>query len=820
MIKHYLKISFRNLWKYKSFSAINIAGLAIGMAACLMILQYVSFEFSYDQFHENKKNIFRVVNDRYQDGKLTQHSTRTYSAIGKAMQEDYPNEIIQYARVTPFYDRIIQYNDKKTEEQGLATDNSFLTMFSIPMLAGNRADALSEPNTMILSEKLARKLSEADKDPRSLIGRMLMLENDSLPYEVTGICKDVPENSHLQFDFLVSYISLYRGGNAYWRRADYSFTESDFWQYIQLRPGADYKTLQKKFASFSQRHFRGNKVSGSDEVFSLQPLVKAHLYSDFEYEIGKTGNATIVWGLLIIALFTIVIAWVNYINLSTARSIERAREVGVRKAVGALQSQLIRQFLSESLVVNLAALLVAVLLVYLAQPSFNRLLGYELSLQFLFDRSLNGYGVVALLVILIIAGIIIAGIYPALVLSSFKPIAVVKGRLSNQGKGMLLRKTFVVGQFAITVCLIIGSLVIYRQVRFMNNKQLGLTIDQMLIIKPPSLGSVPDSIFFSRLNSFKEEIKQLTYVKGATGSNRVPGMSLSKAFDVHRADDNSGNYHTIDNWGVNHDFINVYEIKMIAGRAFSLTDFNLDWNKNHATVLTESAVQMLGFASPESAVGKKIVMRNKKWDIIGVTTNFHHKSLHHVAEPVLFMPSYGPNNNLSVKISPTNLSKSIVAIREKYEAFFPGNLFDYYFLDEKFNEQYKNDRLFGNVFGLFSALAIFIACLGLFGLSLYAVNQRTREIGIRKVVGASVTTIVLLLCRDFIKLVLLASLLAFPVAWWIMNKWLEDFSYRINISWGIFLLAGAAALFVSLLTISFQAIKAAISNPVKSLRTE
>jgi ABC-type transport system, involved in lipoprotein release, permease component len=819
MLKNYFKIAWRNLWKNKIFSAINIAGLAIGMAACLLILQYVNFELSYDQFNKNVGDIYRVYNDRYMNGKLVQHGTITYSAIGKAMQDDYP-EVINHARVMPFGNTIITYGDKKFDEiQVIAADNSFLTMFSYPFIAGDKATSLQEPYTAVITKKAAtRFFGLKDQNFSSVPGKMIIMGRDSLPYKVTGICDDVPENSHLQFDILTSYTSLLARKNPY-KEADYDFTDSDFWHYIQLKHGTDYRVLQAKFDAFSQKHFQGNKISGSVEKFYLQPLAKAHLYSDFEYEIGKTGSATVVWGLLIIALFTIVIAWVNYINLSTAKSVERAKEVGVRKVTGATRTQLVRQFLTESSLVNLVALALAFTLVLIFQSGFNSLIRHKLSLLFLLQKSLSGYSITIGLLALILTGIFISGFYPAFVLSSFRPIMVLKGRFSTSRKGIVLRKVLVVAQFAITVALIIGSFVVYKQIRYMTGQNLGMNINQVLVIKPPIL-SYFDSAFMARENSFKQEIKQIANVKGATTSSRIAGDEMGRAFNMSRADDSSDNHFTVRNIGIDKDFIDVYAIKLLAGRNFSGADYNPDFNKLHNSLLNASAVKLLGFSSNEDALGKSIMVFNKKWDVIGVINDYHQKSLRYPLEPTVLFPLYGIGNPISIKVSAANIHTTIEAIRAKYDAFFPGNLFDYYFLDEKFNEQYKDDQLFGKAFAIFAGFAVFIACLGLLGLSLFTTAQRTKEIGVRKVLGASVSNIVILLSKDFVKLILVAFVIASPIAWFVMNSWLQNFAFRIDIKWWIFLAAGLLSVVIALSTISFQAIKAAIANPVKSLRTE
>jgi len=821
MIKNYFKTAWRNLWKNKTFSFINIAGLAIGMAACLLILQYVSFKLSFDQFNKNAADIYRVYNDRYQNGKLVQHGTITYSAIGKAMQDDYP-EVVNHARVVPFGTQIMINNEKKIGDQEvLGVDNSFLAMFTYPLIAGDVNSALRDPYTLILSQRSAEKIFDVkDGNFSKLIGRSVLMGTDSMPYRVTGICNNVPENSHLNFDILASYSTLYAGNNPNpYKEADYDFTDSDFWHYIQLKRGTDYKKLEAKFTAFSQRHFQGNKVSGSDEKFYLQPLSKAHLYSDFEYEIGRTGSATTVWGLLIIAALIIIIAWVNYINLSTAKSMERAKEVGIRKVSGATKQQLVRQFLSESFIINLIALVLAIVIVALVQRGFNNMIKYDLSLSYLFQKGLSGYSITIALATLIIIGILVSGFYPAFVLSSFQPILVLKGKYSTSSKGIFLRKALVVGQFAITVALIIGSFVVYRQIRFLNAQDLGMNISQMLIIRPPELTNW-DSTFINRENTLTQELKKIPHVEGAAASWNLPGGETGRSFNVRRTDQDSTVRYTMRHSGIGIGYLSLYKIKLLAGRDYTYTDFSPNFGKLHNIILNESAIKLLGFKSPQDAIGKSIIRWKMTWEIIGVINDYHQKSLRYPVEPTMLFPAYSTGGPISVKVQPKDLPTTIAQIKKAYNAFFPGNLFDYSFLDDRFNAQYANDRLFGKVFAIFSAFAILIACLGLLGLSLFATAQRTKEIGVRKVLGASVTNIVALLSKDFIKLVSIAFVVASPVAWYVMHNWLQDFAYRINISWWIFFGAGLLAVLIALFTISFQAIRAAIANPVKSLRTE
>jgi len=814
MLLNFFTVAMRNLGKHKLFSILNITGLAIGLAACLLILEYVSFKLSYDQFNTNLNNLYRVVNDRYQSGNLIQHGTITYSGVGKALDDDY-EEVINHARLMPAGEKIVMHNEKKLSELNtFFADNSFLSMFSYPVLAGDKHTMMKQPHTIAITENLARKLF-GNIPASSMIGRSVMLQIDSVPYKVEGILKDVPENSHLVFNLLISYPTLIQ----FWQEADYNFTQSDFWHYVQLKPGTNYKKLNAKLGQFSKRHFGGTKVSGSDEKFYLQPVSRAHLYSDFEYEIGETGNATVVWGLILIALFIIAIAWFNYINLATARSVERAREVGIRKVIGGSKRQLIMQFMSESVLVNVISIGLALLLVIIVQPYFNDLLHYKLSLSFLVTKGLSGYSIFISLIALIVFGILVSGFYPAFVLSAFKPVKVLKGKLTTSQSGIRFRKALVIVQFSITVALMIGSIVAIRQIKFMSNTELGFNMDQMMIVRPPVLTGW-DSTFISKVNSFKEELKKLSYVAGAASSWNVPGGDIGRAFNVRRADSVTDDKFTMRQTGVDYDFLPLYQVKLLAGRHFTKTDHNADWEQLHNTIINRSAAKLLGFRSPQDAVGKPMLSGEKKWDIIGVVEDYHQKSLKYPLEPIRFMPAYSTGSSISVKIKAKDITQAVAGIKNKYESFFPGNLFDFTFLDERFNRQYDSEQLFARVFAIFAALAIFVACLGVFGLAIFSTSQRTKEIGVRKVLGASVANILVLVSGDFMKLIILATIIACPLAWWVMHSWLEEFSYRTNISWWIFLLAGMGAFAVALMTVALQALKTAKANPIRSLRTE
>ena len=816
MFRNYILIAWRNLKKNRVFSTVNILGLAIGMAACLLILQYVSFELSFDRFHAHADDLYRVTNDRFQHGKLVQHGTITYSAVGKALDDDFP-EVTDRTRVHPRRDVVITNGSETlSENQVLMVDNAFLGMFTFPLLAGDPKNALVEPHTIVVSETLARKLFKYTGDDHArYLGRTLQFFNDERSYRVTGICRDVPDNSHLRFNLLISFPTLISD----WEAADHSFTASNMWHYVQLRPGTDHRQVQAKLPAFSGRHFQGSKVSGSEEQFFLQPLTRAHLYSDYEYEFGATANGTVVWGLLVVALLIIGIAWINYINLSTARAMERAREVGVRKVAGAGRAQLITQFLAESVLLNLVALVLAVTVVQLAQPLFNQLLDQQLSVAYLLGEGVGGWTFTAGLAGVLGLGILASGFYPAFVLSSLQPVAVLKGKYSTSRRGILLRKVLVAGQFVATVALITGSLVVYRQVRYMSEKPLGIDIDQVLVVSAPRL-TPWDSTFIKRMDSFKDELKGIASVAGAATSTAMAGSDMEREFEVRRVGTGENANATVRSMATSYDYIDVYGIKVVAGRPFTPIDYHHDWNKVHNIVINEKAVQLLGFPSAREALGKQILVYDKTWDVVGVVADYHQKSLHNPIEPLIMYPAYGNASPISVKVQTRDLARTMEAIKQKYVAFFPGNPFDYTFLNEQFARQYKDDRLFGKVFGLFSGFAIFVACLGLFGLSLYTITQRTKEIGVRKVLGASEGSLLLLLSKDFLRLVLLSNLVAWPLAWWGMQLWLQSFTFRITLSPWFLLLPALIVFVVAIITVGLQTLRAARANPVHSLRSE
>ncbi|KAA6432725.1 FtsX-like permease family protein [Dyadobacter flavalbus] len=816
MIRNYFKIAMRSMWKSRTFSLVNLTGLVTGITACLLILQYVSFELSFDQFHQDGSRIYRIANDRFQQGRLVQHGTITYPAVGPAMLRDF-SEVESVTTLGNAGTFNLQKDNRIFQEKAIYADPQFLSMFTFPLLAGDARTALQAPRSIVISESNAKKIFNVSApDYAGLIGKTLKVDTDNEPYQITAVMKDFPAASHLEFGALMSYETLAKTWGE-WVKT--SFENSDMWHYVKLRPGADVAALERKLPAFSRRHFKGDKVSGSVEEFSLQPLYRAHLFSDFEYEIGRINNGKAVWSMLVIAAFILVIAWINYMNLSTARSLERAREVGVRKVAGATSSQLIWQFMSESILLNLIAAVLAVVLTILLQPTLNQLIGKPLSLSLLAGAGFGGHYLPAFLAVVFAAGILLSGFYPAFALSGFKAIQVLKGTFKRSSQGIWVRQSLVVFQYTASIILIVGTFIVFRQLKFMREEKLGFNMDQVLVVRGPELTRW-DSTAIDRINAFKTELERIPAVQQASASGNIFGNRLGRSFNIKRVGSSEEQGVTFSTMAVDLDFFETYKIKKLAGRNFLSTDSNVDGSKVKHTILNLAAAKLLGFRSADEAVNQKYVVNGREWEIVGVVSDFHQQSLKHAIEPIVFAPFYSMGGFFSMKMNAPEADETVKQVKQKYDAFFPGNNFNYFFMDHKFNEQYENDRVFGQVSTFFSMLAVLIASLGIFGLSSYTIAQRTKEIGVRKVLGATVGSIVAMLSQDFIKLVLIAIVIGSPVAWYITRQWLNDFAYKIEMEWWMFAMAGMVAVILAFVTVSSQAIKAALTNPAKTLKSE
>ena len=810
MLRNYFKIAWRNIVRNKAFSAINILGLAIGIAACVLILQYVTFELSYDDFHTKGDRIYRVLQDRYDKGKLSTQWAGGAQAAGNSFKATF-GEVDDYVKVLKRRALIADYGEKSLKvERVFIASESFFKIFSYPLLAGDVNTVLAEPNTVALSESVAKRLFGAENP----MGKTIRINQDKA-VKVTGVYQDMPANTHLHADLLIPHVTFIKEVGKD-NNPDNAWMWDGALSYLLLRADrngdpANPKALEAKFVPYIQKTIGAElKKFDAGAVYKLQPLRDIHLYSHFMEEAEPNGDGNTVYLLLAIAFFIVVIAWVNYINLATARAINRAKEVGVRKAVGSLRGQLIWQFMTESVVLNGLAVGLALLIVTVAIPAFNQLSGQQLSFSLLasqrFWLPLTG---------LFIIGAFLSGLYPAFVLSGFQPVSVLKSKASTSRQGIVLRKSLVVFQFAASLFLLVGTLAVFHQIQYMRAQSLGLNIEQTLVINPPIIKT--DSTFMRQMLAFKEELLRRSGIRSIAASTVVPGQASdwnAGGIRLKGTDESKSKQYRII--GVDYDFLKTFDLKLLAGRNFAKA-FGSD---PKAVIFNKMAVKQLGFDQPDQAIGKQIEFWGETFTLVGVTDNFHQQSLRDAYEPLIIRLIPDVRGYFSIKLATGQSERMIADIRSEWTHFFPGNPFEYSFLDERFNEQYRADQRFGQVFGLFTGLAILVACLGLFGLASFTTAQRTKEIGIRKVLGASVGEIVQMLYREFAVLILVAFVVATPLAWYAIHQWLQSYAFRSTIQWWLFAVPFALVLVIALLTVSFQSMKAALMNPVKSLRSE
>jgi len=814
MRANYFRIALRNLLKRKGYTALNIFGLAIGVTCCLLIFQYVSYEKSYDTFEKNAGQIVRVRLDQYQQGKLAWQSATSYPGIAPFLKKDYP-EVEDYCRLID--DQLLLSNEQQsvkfTETKGYYADPSAIDMLGVQLVKGNPATALQQPDKIIISESMAKKyFGSTDVLNRTLTQRG---PNTLVPYQVSGVFKDYPTNSHLIINYLIPYATLekeQRSDGDTTNQVNTSFGWYDFYTYIKLRQGTDLQKFQAKMPAFADKYMNSNEWRKKNNVKSwlyLIPLSDIYLNSNFNQEAETNGNGSAVKFIFLIGFIIMAIAWINYINLSTARSVERAKEVGVRKVLGAGRAGLIQQFMAESFLLNLCAIIIAAIAVAIITHPFNNLMGrtdeagFSMSGKYWFIFSA-----------IFVTGSLLSGLYPSFVLSNYQPLTVLKGAFKNSSGGLLLRKGLIILQFGISVILIAGTIIVYQQVKFMRNQQLGANINQTLVLD--GVQSIRDSDYQNILQPFKTELLKQPAIKSIAASTAVMGNEIYWTNGLRSLEHSDLGAVTLYLLGVDEDFIPQYEIKVLAGRTFS-KQFGTDARN---AILNERAATLMGYKSPADAVNKKIIRGGDTLTVVGVVQNYHHLGLQKAIDPQLLL--YRPNarNAYSIKLKADEAKTVVAAVEKTWSRFFPKDPFSYYFLDDQFNSQYKADQQFGKVFTLFAFVAILIACFGLLGLSAYNILQRTKEVGIRKVLGASTSNVLFILSKDFLWLVTIAFVIAAPIAWLIMHNWLQDFAYRITISWWVFGVAGLLAVIIAVSAISFQAIKAAMANPVKSLRSE
>jgi putative ABC transport system permease protein len=810
------KIALRNLFKRKGYTLLNMLGLAIGICCCLLIFQYVSFERSYDTFQTASPQIFRIRLDQYKQGTVQWKSATSYPGIAPALKRDYP-EVENYCRLIDWNGIFAsaQTNIKFSETKGYYADPSAINMLSVQLVKGNAAKALEAPDQVVISETMAKKYFGNE----DAVGKQLQVRAGSAPanlsYVVTGVFKDYPTNSHLIINYLVSWATLeeeLRLSGDTTNAVNTSFSWYDFYSYIQLKQGADHESFEAKLQAFCDKYINSkewNKTNNVKNSIALIPLSDIHLYSNYNQEAEVNGNGQAVSFMFMIAFLIMGIAWINYINLATARSVERAKEVGVRKVLGASRNDLIRQFMMESALLNLTALVIGIVAALSLSPVFNSMMGRDVYAAFNLSSKYT-----LIFAGIFIFGTLLSGLYPAFVLSGYKPVTVLKGAFKNTSGGLALRKSLIVLQFSVSVILIAGTIIVYQQVNYMRNQKLGANIDQTLVVDGAQ--SMNDSLYKNIYQSFKNEILKLPAVKSMTASTTVMGQEIYWTRGVKPLQ-SSATSTTLYLLGIDYDFIPQYQLHLAAGRNFS-KDFPVDANRRSA-ILNEEAVKAMGFKNAEDAIGKKILV-NDTLTIEGVVQGFHQLGLQKPIDPQLILLRPDVRNEYSIKLQSENMQQNIAAVQKLWDKFFPNDPFSYFFLDDLYAKQYASDQQFGKMFTLFAFLAILIACFGLLGLSSYNILQRTKEIGIRKVLGASIQNVLYMLSKDFLTLVAVAFVVAIPLAWLIMHSWLQNYAYRININWWVFLVAGMIAVLIAVITISFQAVKAAIANPVKSLRTE
>ena len=804
MLKNYFKIAYRNLLKKKVYSFINIVGLGIGMACCVLIFMFVQDELSYDKYHEKGDRIYRVIHGATQEGVEPDLSTFWVwgnAPIGPALQLDFP-EIEKVVQFSGRADILFTVNDQTQQEDGVFfMDSTAFDVFSWEMLEGNPKTALVAPYSVVLTESTAKKyFGNEEALGKTMKGSEAAGRSNPGDYTVTGVMKDLPSNSHFKFNTLLSLSTFKQSRPEIFDAWGYV----DTYTYFLANERFDKANFEARIPDFIERR---NGDNGYGYTIAVEPLKDVYLRTEAQRQPGDTGSLANIYVFSIIGLFILAIAMINFMNLSTARSMERAKEVGIRKSIGADRQSLIYQFLGESLIIVVLAALVGVILTSIAMPLMNDMTGKVFEI----DQIVNWQTVPAFLGIMLVIGLL-AGSYPALVLSGFKPVMILKGINKSDARGVNLRKGLVVFQFSLSIALIAGTIIVYSQMSHLLDKDMGFDKEHMLVV---------DYNYDEQVNfvssSLESELENNPNIESVAFSRSVPGSHFPNAYTTLETLDGEmvGQAQPIFQVGL--DFIDHYGLELIAGRSYS-RDFPSD--STSSLVINEAAARQYGYSNPADIVGKKFDQWGRAGEVIGVVKDFNYISLHRTIEPLTLPFEAYESRYMSLKVKGENLPATLSQIERVWKELAPHRPFIYSFLDADFNKQYESDFRFRQIFTTFSILAILIACLGLLGLATYTAEQRTKEIGIRKVLGANIGSIVGLLSKDFIKLILIAILVATPVAWFAMNKWLEGFAYQVPVHWWVFLISGLLAVIVALVTISFQAIKAAMLNPVKSLKSE
>jgi len=816
MIANYFRIALRNLLKSKVFSAINLIGISVGMAASILILYFVLYETSFDRFHKNAERIYRIEVETYRAGTLENESALTPPAVGKSLMDNF-NEVEAFTRIASNAGKtIIIANDKSyREEKTYLADPSLFKVFDFELVQGSPDNVLSEPFNIAVSENLAEKIFGLNWQTESTLNKTIDLRSDGLTgtFKISGVFKNLPSYSHFKPEILASkgYLNEIVGALA----DDDSWEFNFFYTYIRLAPESQPEIIKGRFNSYVESLRKD--IMKSENVkwgFRLQPITDIHLKSQIQFELESNGDVKTVYALAVIGIIILVIAWINFINLATARSIKRAKEVGVRKVLGASKGQLVGQFMSEAMLVNAMSLSIAILIIQATKSIFSEISGVPLefiSLTVLTSNKELTYASI----LTIVSGIVLSGLYPAFVLSSFNPVKALKANLIRPS-GINFRKALVVVQFAISIIMISTTFIVFKQINFMRSTDLGVDIERTVVIEVPANH---DQIADGATTAFKFSTKDLSFVKGLAMSSVVPGQEISfRSYNLT----NQKNSKQINCGiaGIDQDFLTDFKIETVVGKAFSSSSLDKD-----KVILNEEAIKQLGFNSPDEALGNKLIhngKRKEEFEIVGVVKDYHQRSLKSMFEPIMFLNGRDLQY-YSVKLEPQgwkDIQNSITTLSAQFQNYFPGNPFNYRFLDQQFDSQYRTEKKFSKVFLAFSIIAIIISSLGLIGLSTFMINLRNSEIGIRKVFGASSSSVTLLLLKDYLNLLLISLVFGLPIVWYFSNKWLTNYSYRIDLSLLTLFIPVIMLTVIVILTIGFQSVYAASRNPIQSIKNE
>lgn len=796
-----LKIAFRYLFKNKMYSFINILGLSLGIAAFIIISLYVSYEKSYDTF-DGSDQVYRAFMDYSEGGDFVPGDAQTYNLTGPTLQKEFP-EITDNVRLYRLEKVIFLHNDKVIEQpSGALSDSSYFDIFNTEVTAGS-ISKFNRPNTIVISERLAEKLF-GDENPISKIISAFYETETQL--EVVAVIPNMPETTHMNLNFLISFETI-NTWEAFEGQGKLNWNTNNFFTYLKVNKNTNFEELQQKVINT-------NIENDWDERHNIERLADIHLHSDKPYEAQANGSISRVRFLSVIAIIILILSWLNYINLSTVKSLERSKEIGIRKVAGAQRPQLIAQSLTESIFLFVIAIFIAIVLVILLLPVFNNFVGKSLVLGSNIKTLLPFLG-------LMVLGSLLAGFYPALILSSFSPVKALKGKISTNPKRLNIRKGLITIQFFATIILLIGTLVVSKQINFLKEQPIGVELTKVVALKGEVLVKQEDSLLEQKIKVLKSELRALSFVDGVAISNTYPGDgydSFSSTVGISYPDGTEHDRQLFYIYGAGSEYFDVVGLQFVAGNAFLP-------NVSDQVVLNETFAHTMGYLNVQDIVGKSVKFWGESWKVAGVIADYHHFGLKTKIEPLIIGPQNKGKDNVLIKMATSGASMvgiqdKLDQIKNKWSEIFPQSTLNYTFLDKKFDAQYTEDRKFGIAFQIFTGLAIFIAALGLFGLTSYICLQRRKEIGIRKVTGASTFQILKLLNKDFIMLVVVAFIIAVPVGWYIMNNWLQEFAYRTDLNWWLFALAAVIAVLIALFTVSVQSIKAATSNPVRNLRTE